>query len=235
MRTVLLCHAHPDDETLATGAIALALAARGDRVLVLTATRGERGEVVADLDIPEESLPAVRDHELRTALAALGVSGHCYLGMPPARAVGLPSRRYLDSGMRWVTPTLAGPADDAAPEALTRADIGEVIADIAAYAQEVRATDLVSYDDDGGYGHPDHVVLHEATRAAALELGIPFHVIVTRQDQPHDTWLDASSQSEALDAALDAYRTQFRRVGDDITHVGGQPDRVVRAAGLRLG
>ncbi len=236
-RRYVLCHAHPDDETLATGALALALRARGDAVVVLTATRGELGEVrpgpYAGLEGTPE-LAAIREREMETALAALGVSGHAYLGEPLARADGLPPRRYTDSGMRWVTPTLAGPGGDAGPDSLTAVDAAEVAADIAAFVLAAEATDLISYDDDGGYGHPDHVRMHQATRAAAKELGLPFHVIVTDPDEPYDEWLDATNQSAALERAYDAYETQFSRVGEDVTHVGGQADRVVRAAGLRL-
>ncbi len=235
-RTYVLCHAHPDDETLATGALALALAARGDVVHVLTATRGEQGEVrpgpYAALQGTAE-LAVIRERELADAVAALKLAGHAYLGSPPARAAGLQPRRYTDSGMRWVTPTLAGPGDDAGPDSLTAADEAEVAADIAAFALAVSASDLVSYDDDGGYGHPDHIRMHRATRAAAEALALPFHVIVTAADGPYDEWLDATSESEALERAYDAYDTQFSRTGDDIVHVGGQADRVVRAAGLR--
>ncbi|HET7725535.1 MAG TPA: PIG-L family deacetylase [Propionibacteriaceae bacterium] len=235
-RTYLLCHAHPDDETLATGAIALALRARGDAVAVLTATRGEQGEVrpgpYAALEGTPE-LAAIRDGELRTALDALGVTAHAYLGEGAARSAGRAPRRYTDSGMRWVTPTMAGPGDDAGPDSLTAADEAEVAADIAAYARAVGASDLVSYTDDGGYGHPDHIRLHHAARAAALELGLPFHVIVTEPDEAYDEWLDASGEREALERAYDAYATQFSRDGDDVTHVGGQADRVITAAGLR--
>ncbi len=235
-RTYVLCHAHPDDETLATGALALALAARGDVVHVLTATRGEQGEVRPG---PHEALQGtaelavIRERELADAVAALKLAGHTYLGSPPARAAGMQPRRYTDSGMRWVTPTLAGPGDDAGPDSLTEAEATEVAADIAASARAVSATDLVSYDDDGGYGHPDHIRMHHATRAAAEALALPFHVIVTNADGAYDEWLDATSESEALERAYDAYDTQFIRTGDDIVHVGGQADRVVRAAGLR--
>ena len=236
-RTYLLCHAHPDDETLATGAIALGLRARGDAVVVLTASRGERGEVRPGpfaLLAGTPQLAAIRDKELATAVAALGIEHHSYLGTPPARAEGLPPRRYTDSGMRWVTPTLAGPGEDAGPESLTAAGLDEVTADIAAFARGTEATDLVSYDDDGGYGHPDHIRMHDATRAAARLLGLPFHVIVTDPTGLYDEWLDVTSEAEALNSAYDAYATQFVREGDEVTHVGGQGDRVVRAAGLRL-
>ncbi len=235
-RTYVLCHAHPDDETLATGALALALRSRGDAVYVLTATRGEAGEVrpgpYAALE-GAAGLARIRDQELATALTALKVTGHAYLGSPPARAVGKAARRYTDSGMRWVTPELAGPGDDAGPDSLTTASADEVAADLEAYARAVGATDLVSYDDDGGYGHPDHIRMHYATRSAAAQLGLPFHVIVTEPEVPHDEWLDATSETAALESAYDAYDTQFSRTGDEVTHVGGQADRVVRAAGLR--
>lgn len=234
-RTYVLCHAHPDDETLATGAIALALRARGDRVAVLTATRGEKGEVMPGPHAGLEGTPelaAIREGELARAVAALGAE-HAYLGSGAARSPGLAPRRYTDSGMRWVTPTLAGPGEDAGPDSLTAADEAEVAADIAAYARALGATDLVSYADDGGYGHPDHIRMHHATRAAAHDLGLPFHVIVDRGDEMYDEWLDATGQEEALNRALDAYRTQFRRDGEAISHVGGQPDTVLRAAGLR--
>ncbi|HSN12209.1 MAG TPA: PIG-L family deacetylase [Propionibacteriaceae bacterium] len=235
-RTYLLCHAHPDDETLATGAIALALRARGDDVAVLTATRGEQGEVrpgpYAALEGTPE-LAAIREAELREALHALGASAHAYLGEGAARAAHAMPRRYTDSGMRWVTPTMAGPGDDAGPDSLTTAEEAEVAADIAAFASAIGATDLVSYSDDGGYGHPDHIRMHHATQAAAASLGLPFHVIVTDPDEAHDEWLDASGQRDALDRAYDAYATQFSRDGDAVTHVGGQADRVITAAGLR--
>ena len=236
-RTYLLCHAHPDDETLATGAIALGLRARGDAVVVLTASLGEQGEVRPGpfaLLAGTPQLAAIRDKELATAVAALGIERHSYLGTPPARAEGLAPRRYTDSGMRWVTPTLAGPGEDAGPESLTAADLDEVTADIAAFARATQTTDLVSYDDDGSYGHPDHIRMHDATRAAARLLGLPFHVIVTDPTGLYDEWLDATSEAEALNSAYDAYETQFVRTGDEVVHVGGQDDRVVRAAGLRL-
>ncbi len=235
-RTYLLCHAHPDDETLATGAIALALRARGDGVAVLTATRGEQGEVRPGPYSALEGTPElgeIRHRELSAALTALGVTRHAYLGEPPARAAGASPRRYSDSGMRWLTPTLAGPRDDACPDALTAADEAEVAADIAACATAVGATDLVSYSDDGGYGHPDHIRMHRAAWTAAQALSLPFHVIVTDPEDAYDEWLDASAEREALDRAYDAYDTQLSRVGDDVTHVGGQPDRVIVAAGLR--
>ena len=105
LRTVLFVHAHPDDETLATGGLIAELAARGVRVAVLTAMRGEQGEVVegplsALTGTPE--LTAHREGEVAAACATLGVRHHAFLGSPDARAAGRPPRRYTDSGMAWL-------------------------------------------------------------------------------------------------------------------------------------
>ena len=160
---VLIVHAHPDDETLASGALILSLVDQRVAVYVLTATRGEQGEVAS----PElrylsgtPQLADRRESELAKACETLGVAGHAFLGDVPARAAGLAPRRYEDSGMRWLDPeeTLAGPGGAAGPDALTNSDPHEVAADIAAYGRMVGAEALITYDDLGGYGHPDHVL-----------------------------------------------------------------------------
>jgi D-inositol-3-phosphate glycosyltransferase len=174
-RRYLFVHAHPDDETLSSGAIILALRRQGAEPLVVTATRGERGEVVpavaARLD--QSGLAAFRLVERTRALAALGAGDVGFLGQAPNRTSGRPSRTYTDSGMTWLNPHQAGPAPDAAADALSRAPLAEVAADIAATARHWRADVLVSYDRAGGYGHPDHVRCHDATLHAAAALGLP--------------------------------------------------------------
>jgi len=172
-RRVCLFHAHPDDETLATGALIAGLVADGVEVAVVTATRGERGEVVAGpLKILEGTpgLVLLRERELDAALTALGVGTHAFLGTAPARAEGLPARVYRDSGMRWVTPTLAGPSLDAGPDSLTSASVPEAAADLAAFLSWWQPDVLISYDDLGGYGHPDHVACHHIAAAAVRSL-----------------------------------------------------------------
>lgn len=135
-RRVLFVHAHPDDETLATGALIAELVDRGVEVHVLTATRGERGELVpgvADVEPGSAAFVALREQELRRALAALGVDHHAFLGTAPARDPGATTaRRYRDSGMRWVTPDVAGPAEDSGPESLTAATVSEAASDLDA-------------------------------------------------------------------------------------------------------
>nr|NLI50929.1 hypothetical protein [Propionibacterium sp.] len=236
---VLFVHAHPDDETLSTGALIAALTASGRPCFVLTATRGERGEVRAG--VPADDLAALREDEWRRACAALGVAGHAFLGTPPARSAA-PQRRYHDSGMVWLdaAETLAGPAPDAPGDALTSADPAEVTADVAAYARAVGARVLVTYDAAGGYGHPDHVFLHAPTRAAASGLGVGFVAVVSQPRTAGEPvaapaagarWFDLAAHREAVVRALAAYASQLRVDGADVVHVGGQREPIQ----LRIG
>jgi N-acetyl-1-D-myo-inositol-2-amino-2-deoxy-alpha-D-glucopyranoside deacetylase len=227
----LFVHAHPDDETLSSAAIIVALRARGDTCLVLTATRGELGEAVPGCLPDGADLVAVRQAERARALGCLGADDAGWLGQAPNRQPGRGDRVYRESGMVWLAPGLAGPGGQSGPDALSRADPAEVTADLVAAARQHRAQALVSYDQTGGYGHPDHVRCHQATRQAAAQLGLPFFQIVD-QAQPGDWWLDATGQPGVL-AAHRAYATQFSLDGLSIVHVGGQPDQVRQAGGLR--
>lgn len=238
---VLFVHAHPDDETIATGGTLAALAEAGREPLLVTLTRGERGEVVAG---PLEALVAAhgiaiaRQNELKTALGMLGVERHAFLGVEPARAEGYPPVIYEDSGMAWGPDGRATASEDASPDALTSAPAVEALNDLLAAAYQSQAQAIVSYDDGGGYGHPDHVFAHRLARAVAHALEIPFWAIVSdvfsSDAGPAPT--DASSASaEAHDvspwlprktAALRAYATQLTVDGDEIVHVGGQREPI---------
>ncbi len=232
--TICFVHAHPDDETLATGALIAHLTRQGHRVSVLTATRGEMGEVVPGplshlAGTPELELR--REQELDGALQVLGVTEHAFLGTPPARA-GLSGRRYLDSGMRWVTEHVAGPAEHADDSSLCRADESEVVADIVAWLRHVDANLAISYDADGGYGHPDHVALHHLTRRAAESLGIGVASICHEQgDRVH--WFDLEHLLPVVVEALGHHQSQLTVHGDTLTHSGGQPDVVKTSVGLK--
>jgi N-acetyl-1-D-myo-inositol-2-amino-2-deoxy-alpha-D-glucopyranoside deacetylase len=175
---VLFVHAHPDDETLTTGATIATLVDRGSMVAVLTCTRGELGGIVApDLQhLDPDALGEHRSSELAAALAALGVDDHRFLGSTGARWEGRPERRYRDSGMRW-DKSGPQPPESLDPGSLLAAESGEVAADIAAAILAVKPDVVVSYGADGGYGHPDHVRVHEATRTATDVLGVPFYAI----------------------------------------------------------
>ncbi len=242
-RRVLLVHAHPDDETLATGALIAELVDRGVDVHVVTATRGERGELragVADVEPGSESYVAHRERELAAALRALGVAHHAYLGMPPARQSGSVAspRPYRDSGMRWIREGLAGPAEDAGPESLTAASVSEAAADLAAYVVATRPDVVISYDAGGGYGHPDHVRTHEVTREVARTHGIPmFEVIPPDREVDGDPeaieWSDRANQLARVQDALRCHATQVRVGGAEVVHVGGQREPIVTRVGLR--
>lgn len=157
-RRLLLVHAHPDDESINNGATMAKYAAEGAHVALVTCTLGEEGEVIppglrhlaADRD---DTLGAHRLGELAAAMKELGVTDHRFLGGPG---------RYRDSGM------MGAPQNDR-PGCFWRADLDEAAALLVEVVREVRPQVLVTYDPDGGYGHPDHIQAHRvAMRAADL-------------------------------------------------------------------
>ncbi|MGA0209920.1 MAG: N-acetyl-1-D-myo-inositol-2-amino-2-deoxy-alpha-D-glucopyranoside deacetylase [Candidatus Nanopelagicales bacterium] len=152
---MLLVHAHPDDETIGTGATMAKYAADGAAVTLVTCTLGEEGEIlVPDL----EHLAADRDDglgehrigELAEAMRILGVADHRFLGGPG---------RFRDSGMMGV------PSNDRA-DSFWRADLLEAASALVPVIRETRPHVVVTYDDFGGYGHPDHIQAHRVTHYA---------------------------------------------------------------------
>ncbi|MFC0674176.1 glycosyltransferase [Brachybacterium hainanense] len=243
-RRVLLVHAHPDDESLATGALIADLASRGVRVELVTATRGEEGEIVPGAIPPgsTEPLEAVRAAEIDAAARALGISRRHMLGEPPALAPGASPRRYRDSGMTWVREGLAGPSPTAGPDSFSRSDLAQESADLAALIGELAPDAVIGYDDAGTYGHPDHVRAHHVTAAACAAAGVP---MIEASSEPRDTappgfvWREQPGFLAAVRAALEAYRTQLTVVGTGedrvlVRHVGGQDQEVEMRTGLRL-
>ncbi|GGP52414.1 N-acetyl-1-D-myo-inositol-2-amino-2-deoxy-alpha-D-glucopyranoside deacetylase [Streptomyces abikoensis] len=157
-RRLLLVHAHPDDESINNGATMAKYAAEGAHVTLVTCTLGEEGEVIppalahlaADRD---DTLGAHRAGELAAAMAELGVTDHVFLGGPG---------RYRDSGMM-------GAPQNEHPDCFWRADVDEAAASLVEVIRRVRPQVLVTYDENGGYGHPDHIQAHRvAMRAAEL-------------------------------------------------------------------
>jgi N-acetyl-1-D-myo-inositol-2-amino-2-deoxy-alpha-D-glucopyranoside deacetylase len=180
---VVFVHAHPDDETIETGGTIAKLIADGVGVTVLTATRGERGEVIPDdlahLRDEHAGLARHREGELAQAMRALGVRDHRYLGAAGARAPGLAERRYTDSGMRWGSDGHPAPLEPLAPEALAAADRREVARDVLAVLRDTDATAVVTYNDFGGYGHPDHIAIQRAAVLAARDAAVPAFAVET--------------------------------------------------------
>lgn len=243
--TVVAFHAHPDDEALATGALLTALTARGTRVILVTATRGEEGEIVPGTVANGEQQPLeeIREGEIAAATAALGIAERHWLGTAPALAPDAAPRRYRDSGMQWVRPGLAGPADTAGEDSFTHRPLDDAAADLAALLQSVQPDVLLSYDDEGTYGHPDHVRAHLVARAASEMTDVPF-VQVASDPQAAQEVREHPGTAEAVHRALSAYRTQLTVVDPapasdpasesiPIRHVGGQDDAVPLATGLR--
>jgi N-acetyl-1-D-myo-inositol-2-amino-2-deoxy-alpha-D-glucopyranoside deacetylase len=154
-RRLLLVHAHPDDESIATGATMARYAAEGAQVTLVTCTLGEEGEVIPD-DLAhlaadrDDTLGEYRVGELGAACAALGVTDHRFLGG---------AGRWRDSGMMGV-------ASNDHPRAFWRADPGEAAAELVKVIREVRPQVLVTYDENGFYGHPDHIQAHRVSRRA---------------------------------------------------------------------
>ncbi|MGA4669185.1 PIG-L family deacetylase [Propionibacteriaceae bacterium Y1923] len=240
---VLFVHAHPDDETLATGALIAQLTADGVQVDLVTCTRGERGELVPGVlpgPVTPQELSRIREGELATAVAHLGIEQHAFLGTPPASRDGQ-ARTYEDSGMEWVRPGLAGPAADASPAAFSVQPVDDLVADLSALVAATEPQAVLGYDAGGGYGHPDHVRAHEVARLTAERAGLPFLEFVGWLDPEAETdadsfeWQDYPEHLPALLAAHDAHRTQFTRDADLITHVGGQQHPLVTRVGLRRG
>jgi len=155
---VLLVHAHPDDESITTGATMARAVAAGVPVTLVTCTLGQRGEIMAPqlAHLTPQQLGEHRLGELTAAMGELGVRDHRLL------AGGC----WHDSGMVWLAPGIAGTAPDAGPSSFALAGVDEAAAALLEVVEGVRPRAVVTYDPGGGYGHPDHVQAHRVTMRA---------------------------------------------------------------------
>ena len=162
---VLLIFAHPDDEAFGCAGTIAALGETNVPVVLVTATRGEAGEISSDRLATPVTLGAVRERELRAAMALVGVDEVRVLG-------------YRDSGME-------GTAENDDARSLHRAPFAEVVGQLTAQIRDIRPAAIITFGADGIYGHPDHIAVHRATveavKAAADEhqptgLGEPWQV-----------------------------------------------------------
>ncbi|HWU32191.1 MAG TPA: N-acetyl-1-D-myo-inositol-2-amino-2-deoxy-alpha-D-glucopyranoside deacetylase, partial [Marmoricola sp.] len=215
-RRILLVHAHPDDESIGQGATMAKYIAEGAGVTLVTCTGGEMGEILvpelAHLAADQEDrLADQRKIELDNAMKALGVTDHRYLG-----GFG----RYRDSGMKWHEDGYAIPADDIHDNAFWHADLTVAASDLVAVIREVRPQVMVTYDEFGGYGHPDHIQAHRVATYAAALAAVPSF----RPDlgEAHDIakiyWgaMSASRMREGL--------RMLRAAGDTTSFEGMDPD-----------
>ncbi|MFE3448553.1 N-acetyl-1-D-myo-inositol-2-amino-2-deoxy-alpha-D-glucopyranoside deacetylase [Nonomuraea sp. NPDC059194] len=148
-RRLMLVHAHPDDETIGTGATMAKYAAEGAHVTLVTCTLGEEGEVIPPelahlAPDRDDALGPHRIGELDAACKAMGVDDHRFLGGPG---------RWRDSGMM-------GAASNDRPNAFWQADLDEAAGELVKIIREIRPQVIVTYDANGFYGHPDHIQAH---------------------------------------------------------------------------
>ena len=162
---MLLVHAHPDDETIGQGATMAKYVARGTQVTLVTCTLGEEGEVlVPSLEhLAADRTDALGEHritELANAMKELGVTDHRFLGG---------AGHYRDSGMMWDEQRRAVARTDTREGTFWKADLLEASDLLVDIIREVRPQVLVTYDQYGNYGHPDHIQAHRvATYATSL-------------------------------------------------------------------
>jgi N-acetyl-1-D-myo-inositol-2-amino-2-deoxy-alpha-D-glucopyranoside deacetylase len=213
---LLFVHAHPDDETIATGATIAHYAARGAQVRVVTCTLGEEGEVIgerwAQLAVREaDQLGGYRIGELTAALRALGIDEPIFLGG---------AGRWRDSGMEGTPPRHRQRFIDADPD--------EAVGALVAIIRELRPHVVVTYDPKGGYGHPDHIHTHEVTMAAVTASA--------GADYPGEPWavpklywavVPKSAMAAGLDALEDVPPEWIRVSIDDMSF--GYPDDAIDA------
>ncbi|MDA8102681.1 MAG: PIG-L family deacetylase [Nitrospiraceae bacterium] len=152
MSTLVSFHAHPDDECMVTGGTIARAASEGHRVVLVVATGGEMGEYPEGFVSSPEELAVARREELARSAEILGVSRVVHLA-------------YRDSGM-------AGTEANQDPRCFARADVTEAARRLAALLGEEGADALTVYDANGGYGHPDHIMVHRVGMAAARMAGV---------------------------------------------------------------
>ena len=156
---ILLVHAHPDEETINNGATMAKYAAGGAHVTLVTCTRGEEGEVLVPglshlASSDQDKLGLHRESELALAMKELGVTDFRFLGSP--------SVKFRDSGMMGTEPNNRA-------DAFRQADIDTAAKYLVEVIEEIKPQILITYDEIGGYGHPDHIQAHRiAMRASEI-------------------------------------------------------------------
>lgn len=156
-KRLLLVHAHPDDETINNGVTMAKYAKEGVQVTLVTCTRGEEGEVlVSELSNlasdKDDKLGAHREIELKNAMAHLGIKDFRFLGAP--------GKKWRDSGM------MGTPQNDRT-DVFWQSDLDESATELVKVILEIKPQVLITYDEFGGYGHPDHIKAHRVAMRAA--------------------------------------------------------------------
>ena len=224
---MLLVHAHPDDETIATGITIASYLAAGVHVSLVTCTRGEEGEVLTPglehlAAKNDDKLGDHRESEMAAAMRILGVTDYQYLGG---------SGRYRDSGMM-------GEPSNKRPECFWRADLLEAATYLIPVIRHVRPQVMVTYDDFGQYGHPDHIQAHRVAMYAQALAAVP-----TFRPELGEAWdiakiywptLPKSVVQQGIDAFVAAGGNSFFGLeeGDDLDWAADDAIVSTRIAGL---
>ncbi len=215
-RRLLLVHAHPDDESINNAATMAKYVAEGAQVTLVTCTLGEEGEILvpdlahlaADRD---DALGLHRVGELEAAMEAIGVTDHRFLGGPG---------HFRDSGMKWAEDGSATVADATRPDTFWHADLTEAANLLVEIIRETRPQVMVTYDEFGNYGHPDHIQAHRVATYAAALAAVPSY----RHDLGKP-WDIAKSYWVAMAATMmRAGLRSLRAAGDLTTFEGMDPD-----------
>ena len=221
-RRLLLVHAHPDDEAIGTGATMARYAAEGAQVTLITCTLGEEGEIL----LPElsqlaadqaDQLGGYRIGELARACEALGVPDHRFLGGPG---------HYRDSGMM-------GLPSNELPRAFWQADVDKAAGLAVAVIREVKPQVLVTYDENGFYGHPDHIqanrVAMRAVDLAADPAYRPDLGPIWQVSKVYWTAIPKSSLAKGIEVFSDAAENPFAGLTDVDELPFGTPDVEIAA------
>ena len=156
-KRLLLVHAHPDDETINNGVTMAKYAADGVAVTLVTCTRGEEGEVLVEsllnlASSKDDKLGEHREVELKDAMHELGIKDFRFLGSP--------NKKWRDSGM------MGTPQNDR-KDVFWQADLDEAAGELVKIILETKPQVLITYDEFGGYGHPDHIKANQVAMRAA--------------------------------------------------------------------
>lgn len=156
-KRLLLVHAHPDDEAINNGATMAKYAAEGVQVTLVTCTRGEEGEVLVEslanlASSRDDKLGEHREIELKNAMVHLGINDFRFLGSP--------NKKWRDSGM-------IGTTQNERKDVFWQADLTEAAQELVKIILEIKPQVLITYDEFGGYGHPDHIKANQVAMLAA--------------------------------------------------------------------
>ncbi len=191
MGTIVSFHAHPDDEAIAVGGTLARAAAAGHRVVLVFATRGELGEPVPGVLAPGEQLPVRRSAECYASAAAIGAKRVEFLG-------------YTDSGM------MGEPSNDA-PYCFWQAEVEHAARTLAVLLDEEEPDVLTIYDDNGAYGHPDHIQVHRVGVRAGDLSAVP----IVAQSTINRDWMLRGAREAGREANIP---TNFGKPEVEITH-----------------